>query len=94
MLTEAVEKLDRLMTILDERAGLQPGNSTSMLTEAVDEVVIDTRAQGLEPRESEETVRPSDEQHIRGSIASSAESSRSSGLVICSFVSSLNGTAI
>lgn len=78
MLVSAVEKLDRLMSMLEERNGLSlPTNSSQPAVEMVDEVVIDTRnAAAVVPDKSTVELEGPD---TRLSVGSSARDSSSSG---------------
>ncbi|KLO20261.1 hypothetical protein SCHPADRAFT_934853 [Schizopora paradoxa] len=78
MLVSAVEKLDRLMNIIDERNGMSlPNNSGQPVVEMVDEVVIDTRNVSV-PVPEHSTVGL-DGPDARLSVGSSARDSSSSG---------------
>ena len=80
MLVSAVEKLDRLMSIIDERNGMSlPSNSSQPVVEMVDEVVIDTRNVSVPMPEN--STGGLDGPDARLSVGSSARESSSSGYV-------------
>lgn len=77
LLISAVEKLERLLSISEERAKLPPLGESPQQWESIDEgsdtVVIDTTERST--TSSTETMRPSEERIERTSVESSAQGS-------------------
>lgn len=76
VLAGAGEKLDRLLAILDARANIRAGSSTSAAPEVEDEVVVDLRSSSRSPKMQEhpplEVTPGSESSSTRGSSLSSA----------------------
>lgn len=76
VLAGAGEKIDRLLAILDARANIQPGSSTSEAPEVEDEVVVDLRSTSRSSKTRDhppfEVTTGSESSSTRGSSLSSA----------------------